>query len=162
MTAAWAAICCMRPPCAGVAVRQQHRLTYTNIKARGEFTLNIPRSGNAAEVDYLGIVSGAREPDKLERMGLTASPASEVAAPIIDACPVNVECRVRETTELGTHTWFIGEIVEVHVDEELLNSKDKIDVKALDPLIYCTSQNFYFRLGDEVAPAFSVGKSLRK
>lgn len=83
-------------------------------------------------------------------------------APILLDCPVNVECELREQVDLGTHTFVIGEIMEVHVDETLLDEAGKVDVKALDPLVFCTSSQTYHRLGEEVARAFHVGKALRK
>jgi len=160
MTAAWASICCMRPPCAGVAIRQQ-RHTHRNLLARRAFTLNVPRASSAAAVDFLGIVSGARDAEKLSRAGLETSPGSVVDAPLVTECPVNVECELREQLELGSHTWFVGEIMEVHVDEELLDDAGKVDVVTLDPLVFCTSRQTYHRLGEVVARAFDVGKSLR-
>lgn len=161
MTAAWAAICSREPPSAGVAV-QQKRKTRTNLLARRAFTLNVPRAGSAAEVDYLGMVSGKREPDKLERVDLESRRGDTVEAPLLSACPVNVECALREQVELGSHSWIIGEILEVHVDEELIDADGKVDVEGLDPLIFCTSRQSYYRLGEKVARAFDVGKTFRR
>ena len=86
---------------------------------------------------------------------------SEVDAPIIVDCPVNLECRLKQEVPLGTHSWLIGEILEVHVNDDCL-SEGKVDALTLDPLIFLTSQQSYFGLGKKVAKAFSIGKSLRR
>ena len=160
MTAAWAAACCHQPPCVGVAVRQ-NRLTFANIEARGAFTICVPPTTLAKEVDYLGIVSGKREPDKLARLGLSTSACPTVAAPVIEACPVVTECRLHSRLEIGTHTWFVGEVVGVHVDEQLVGDDGKIDVTALDPLGYATSRGEYRALGGPLGAAYSIGKELK-
>jgi flavin reductase (DIM6/NTAB) family NADH-FMN oxidoreductase RutF len=161
MTAAWAASCCHDPPCVGVAVRS-NRLTYTNINARGAFTLCVPPTSLAREVDYLGIVSGKREPDKLARLGLDTAPCPTADTPLLLACPVNVECRLHSHLDIGTHTWFVGEVLDVHADEACLNDAGAIDVAALDPLAYITSERQYHAVGAPVGPAFQMGKELRK
>jgi len=161
MTAAWCAICCEKPVCAGVAVRK-NRMTFANILQTKAFTLNVPSTSQTAEVDYVGIVSGNKEPEKLSMAKLDTSRSERVNAPIIDACPVNVECRLVDQMELGSHTWFAGEIMEVHVDEKYVLENGKLDVRGLDPLIYITSQSQYFSLGDPVADAYSIGKKIKK
>jgi flavin reductase (DIM6/NTAB) family NADH-FMN oxidoreductase RutF len=82
--------------------------------------------------------------------------------PLFVECPLVLECRVRQAVELGTHTYFIGEIVEVHAEESILDAKGRVDPLALDPLIYCTSSQTYHRLGETVARAFVVGKTLMR
>jgi flavin reductase (DIM6/NTAB) family NADH-FMN oxidoreductase RutF len=159
MTAAWAAICCQSPPCAGVAIRSS-RLTFANVVARRAFTLNVPRADDAAAVDYLGIVSGREDPGKLARAGFETVPGAVVEAPILIECPVNVECRLRERLDLGTHTWFVGEIVEVHVDEACLDAGGKVELGALDPLVFTTSRRAYHRLGAAVGRAFDIGRAI--
>jgi flavin reductase (DIM6/NTAB) family NADH-FMN oxidoreductase RutF len=159
MTAAWAASCCHEPPCVGVAVRNS-RLTYVNIQARGAFTLAIAPTRLAREVDYLGITSGKREPDKLARLGLDTAPCPTADAPLLLACPVNVECRLHSQLAIGTHTWFVGEVLDVHADEACLTDSGVIDVAALDPLAYATSTRQYHALGAPVGRAFHIGKAL--
>ncbi|MFH2010593.1 MAG: flavin reductase family protein [bacterium] len=161
MTAAWAASCCHEPPCVGVAVRK-NRLTHANLVARGAFTLNVPPTALAREVDYLGIVSGAREPDKLARLGLETERCPTADAPLIVGCPVNVECRLVHRLELGTHTWFVGEVLDVHVDTEHVREDGSIDVAGVDPLVYATSSRSYHALGAAVGRAFHIGKELRR
>jgi flavin reductase (DIM6/NTAB) family NADH-FMN oxidoreductase RutF len=160
MTAAWTAICCHDPPCAGVAVRST-RLTYENLEARPAFTLNVPRRSAAEGVDYLGLVSGRKDPDKVARAGFEVASASVVEAPILVSCPVSLECRVVERLALGSHTWFVGQVMETQVDETLVGPDGTVDVGALDPLIFCTSSRNYHCLGAPVAKAFSVGRGLK-
>jgi len=160
MTAAWAASCCHDPPCVGVAIRE-NRLTYANIIARGAFTLCVPPTSLAQKVDYLGIVSGKREPDKLARLGLETARCPTVDAPLLLDCPVNVECRLHAQLAIGTHTWFVGEVLDVHADEACLDDKGAIDVAALDPLAYATSSRQYHALGAPVGRAFHLGKALQ-
>jgi flavin reductase (DIM6/NTAB) family NADH-FMN oxidoreductase RutF len=160
MTAAWAASCCHSPPCVGVAVRAK-RLTYANIVARQAFTINVPTTALAQQVDYLGIVSGKRQPDKLARIGLATERCPTADAPLISDCPVGVECQLFKQLEIGTHTWFVGQVVDVHVDQELVGPDGTIDVARLDPLAYATSTGEYHALGDAIGRAYSIGKALK-
>mgnify|MGYP006295663799 CR=1 FL=1 len=159
MTAAWAAACCHKPPCLGVAVRK-NRLTFANIGGRGAFTINVPDARLAEQVDALGIVSGKQKSDKLARFGLSASRSSAVDAPGIDDCPVIAECRLSGRLDLGSHTWFVGEVLEVRVDEAVLDPDGKIDVDRLDPLAYCTSERAYRRVGESLGAAYHLGERL--
>jgi flavin reductase (DIM6/NTAB) family NADH-FMN oxidoreductase RutF len=159
MTAAWSVTCCMQPPCLGVAVRKE-RLTYLNIERTGAFTINVPSTNLAAQVDYLGIVSGKDEPGKLARIGMETARGVMVDAPLIEACPVVMECRLKDSLEIGTHTWFVGEVMEAHVDEACMRD-GKIDPKLIDPLVYATSDHHYYGIGEKVAQAFSVGRTLK-
>jgi len=157
MTAAWASACCHSPPCLGVAIRAG-RLTHSNILATGAFTVNVPGTALARQVDYLGIVSGRQRPDKLAAVGLESARGAAVNAPVITACPVNAECRLFKSVELGSHTWFVGEVLEVQADEQVLRGDGKIDVGKLDPLAYLTSAADYWSLGAAVGAAYSIGK----
>jgi len=160
MTAAWAAACCHQPPCVGVAIRH-NRLTFANIEVRKAFTICVPGTALAKQVDYLGIVSGKREPDKLAKLGLETSPCPTVEAPMIDACPVVTECRLHSQLEVGSHTWFVGEVVDVHVAEQLVGEDGQIDIDALDPLSYATSAGEYRALGGPLGAAYAIGKELK-
>jgi flavin reductase (DIM6/NTAB) family NADH-FMN oxidoreductase RutF len=160
MTAAWAASCCHDPPCVGVAVRG-NRLTHENISQRRAFTINVPSTDLAAEVDYLGIVSGKRQPDKLAHIGFETERCPTADAPLITSCPVAVECELFKQLEIGTHTWFVGRVLEVHVDEHVLAEDGTIDVARLDPLAYATSAGAYHALGQAVGRAYRIGKKLK-
>ena len=157
MTAAWATSCCQEPPCVGVAVRE-NRLTYANILARGAFTLAVPPTSLARQVDYLGIVSGKREPDKLERLGLRTAPGPCADSPLLLDCRVNVACRLVQQLALGTHTWFVGQVMEVHADPGCVREDGTLDIAAVDPLAYASSASAYHGLGPALGKAFSIGK----
>jgi flavin reductase (DIM6/NTAB) family NADH-FMN oxidoreductase RutF len=160
MTAAWCATCCMQPPCVGVAVRRE-RLTYASIESRKAFSICVPSTAMAARVDYAGIVSGRDEPDKLARAGLAVAPGAKVDAPLLSDCPVCLECTLAGILPIGSHTWFVGEVVESHVDESCFDAGGGLDPLLIDPLVYSTSDHHYYALGRRVARAFSVGKTLR-
>jgi flavin reductase (DIM6/NTAB) family NADH-FMN oxidoreductase RutF len=119
------------------------------------FTINLPSPGYAAESDYFGIVSG-RDVDKFERTGLTPVAGEYVDAPYIEEFPVNIECAVTHTLDLGAHTLFIGEVKDVKTDDAFA-----ADVKGLwsasQILTYDSLALSYRRPGEEAAKAFSCG-----
>jgi flavin reductase (DIM6/NTAB) family NADH-FMN oxidoreductase RutF len=90
--------------------------------------------------DVCGVVSG-RDQDKFALCGLTAEPAELVGAPLIKECPVNLECRVRQTIGLGSHDLFIAEILKVHALPE--NS-------AYLPQMFAYGEGRYFSLGEVI------------
>jgi len=158
MTVAWTGMMSSSPPTVGISVnRNRHSLGL--IRKEGEFTVNIPPAGLFREVDYCGLVSG-RDFDKFKEAGLTPVPGSEVRVPIIQECPYNIECRVTAETVLGDWVMFLGEIVETHVDADLTDSSGSIDMKRLDPLVYCATIREYWRLGTKLGDGFDAGKSL--
>ncbi len=159
MTAAWASICCHKPLAAGVALRHS-RLTFANLQRKKAFTLNVPSGAQAAGVDYLGTVSGSVKADKLQTAGFTATPGSVVDAPIIDNCPINLECELIDRMVIGSHSWFVGEIKEVQVDQAAVEEDGGLDIQAIDPLIYVPLVSEYRTLGKTVGQAFSIGKKI--
>lgn len=161
MTAAWTAVCCHKPICVGVAVRK-NRLTYQNIERTGAFTLNMPSASQAKEVDYLGMVSGAKEPDKLATAGIESKTGDKVDAPILVNCPVNLECKLVGRMDLGSHTWFAGEVLEVHGDARIVKEDGTLDMEAFDPIVYVTSVSEYRALGQTVGKAYSIGKTIKQ
>jgi flavin reductase (DIM6/NTAB) family NADH-FMN oxidoreductase RutF len=160
-TAAWIGMVSGTPPTIGVAIRST-RNTLRLIEASGEFTVNVPRVGMEAAVDFCGIVSG-RETDKFAAAGLTAEPASIVSAPLVAECPFNVECRVVEIHPMGEYRLVMGEVVETHADEGILTPDGtKVDVGLLDPLVYIPGTQEYRGLGPKVADAYTVGVPLKE
>ena len=159
MTCAWTSICCHKPLAAGVAVRH-NRHTFANLQRTKAFTLNVPRSSQVAEVDYLGTVSGAKEPDKVELAGLETEKGTEVEAPILTACPINIELALIDQMAIGSHSWFVGEIKEVHVDEEAVEESGSFNLSALDPLLYIPGLSQYGSVGQTVGRANPPAKNL--
>jgi flavin reductase (DIM6/NTAB) family NADH-FMN oxidoreductase RutF len=160
MTVAWVGMASGTPPTVGMAVRNT-RNTLRLIEASGEFTVNVPRVGMEAAVDFCGIVSGAGV-DKFAAAGLTAAPASIVSAPLVVECPFNVECRVVGVHEMGEYRLVLGEVVEIHADEDVLTPGGKVDVGLLDPLVYVPGTQEYRGVGPKVADAYDVGIPLKE
>jgi flavin reductase (DIM6/NTAB) family NADH-FMN oxidoreductase RutF len=128
----------------------------------GAFTVNVPDTKLAAQVDYCGIVSG-KKADKFAATGLTLVPASVVGTPIIDECPYNIECRTTREVEVGEYVVVFGEIVECHAEERILREDTDIaEMDALDPLIYCAGVREYRGLGPKLADAYKIGNAFRE
>ncbi len=155
MTASWGGICCSTPPCLAVSLR---KVTYSFgcITQRQAFTVNIPSESHLAAADYFGMVSGKTE-DKLKATGLTPVKADHVDAPYIREFPLVIECKVIKTVEIGLHTQFIGEIMDVKIDEALL-VEGHPDIEKMKPCIYAPELRTYFAVGRELGKAFSMGK----
>jgi len=141
-----AGMACRKPPMVAIGV---HPWVYSHslIKAAGEFVINIPPQGLLDKVDYCGSVSG-REVDKFAETGLTPLPATKVKPPLIKECPVNYECVVKHTLELGVHHLFVAEVVAVHTDEEILDADGRIDIGKFEPVAYVYPRSEYWTLGE--------------
>lgn len=160
MTASWSGICCSQPPCVAVSLRKA-TLTYANIMTSGAFTVNVPSAKYAREADYAGIVSG-RDVDKFRATGLTPVKAEKVNAPYVQEFPLALECELLQHVELGLHTQFIGRIVELTADEDVLGSSGLPDIEKVEPLIWGSSgSSAYYGIGRSLGDAFSIGKAFR-
>lgn len=158
MVAAWGGICSSRPPSVAVSV-QKVRQTYANLIERREFTISIPSVDYVKEADYFGIVSG-RDEDKFAATGLTPVKSDLVNAPYVGEFPVVLECKLLQTVEIGMHTQFIGEILDVKVDESTLGEDGKPDLENVRSFAYDSMRQEYYRFGKVLAKAFSVGKEI--
>lgn len=158
-TAAWSGICCSSPPCIAVSLRKA-TLTYENIMAREVFTVNVPSEDYVVEVDFFGIAQG-RKVDKFVKTGLTAVRSPLVEAPYIKEFPFILECRLMQSVELGLHTQFIGEILNIEADESICREDGVIDVEKVRPLVYSPEIRRYFGLGKYLGDSFSIGKKLK-
>ncbi|MDV0445318.1 Flavoredoxin [Methanimicrococcus sp. At1] len=159
MTAAWGGIVNSNPPSVAVAV-QPGRYTYENILAKREFTVCIPSEEYAKETDYFGIVSG-RDADKIAEAGLTAERAEKVNAPYIKEFPMHLECKLTDRMNLGSHFVLIGQIVDIKADETVLDHKDSIEIQKLKPMVYSPTDRSYYKVGDEIGKAFSIGREIK-
>ena len=155
MAASWAGICCSVPPCVMVAIRKA-RYTHANLLARQAFTLCVPSEDQVKIADYLGIVSG-RKVDKFQKAGLTAVRSEVVDAPYAQEFPAVMECRLRQTVELGSHTQFIGEIMDVKVEAGMLDEHGAPLAAKLRPFAYL---NGYWALGNYLGDSYTVGKEI--
>ena len=134
MTAAWTGIVNSEPPMTYVSIRPE-RYSYGIIKDAGEFVINLTTAAMADKVDYAGCVSGRKE-DKFKKLGFVKEQGEVVKAPLIAQCPVNLECRITEAKELGSHTMFLAEIVRVHAEESLFDRNDRICLEKAGLLAY--------------------------
>lgn len=135
-----------------------HRTT-KNILARGAFTISMADAEHVAACDYVGIVSGANEPQKMEKAGFTTEKSSFVDAPVIVELPMALECRLIRYNEATGE--LVGEIVNVSADERVLDDQGKIDPSLLRPITFDPVNNAYLVLGEKVGNAFSDGAALK-
>ena len=156
MAVAWGGICCSLPPCVNISV-QKSRYTYGNLLDRGVFTICVPPAKYAAKADYLGIASG-REEDKFSVTGLTPERGDLVDAPYVKEFPLSLECRVVHTLDLGSHTQFIGEVLDVKADDDIIGENGLPDMLKADPIVVGAKTWCYHRLGNYLGQAFSMGK----
>ena len=155
MAASWTGICCSRPPCVAVALRKA-TYTYGNLMARKAFTLSVPSEAQVKIADYVGMASG-RNVDKYAQAGLTVVKSDRVDAPYAPEFPVVLECQVLHILEIGSHTQFIGEILDVKVDEDALDERGAPIVAKIKPFAYLDG---YRAMGHYLGDAFSIGKEV--
>jgi flavin reductase (DIM6/NTAB) family NADH-FMN oxidoreductase RutF len=153
MTAAWCAIAAEKPPAVSVAIRKE-RYTLKGVREHGSFSINVASASLVKEVDYCGIYSG-KSTDKSQVF--TTFYGELKAAPLIEECPVNLECKAVHYLELGSHTLVVGEIIETFITKGYLVD-GKGDPEKIDPLIFIPGTSKYHRLGEEIAPAFKIAK----
>lgn len=139
-TFAWTGTVNSEPPYVYVSIRKS-RYTHELIKKNKEFVLNIPNDKLVVEADYCGTKSG-KFFDKFKDMKLKKILAKEVKAPLIEECPINIECKLVDINSYGTHDMFIGEIVCVHADEEYVDRNKEIDYRNTNLLTYAGQQYF--------------------
>ncbi len=159
MTAAWGGICCSSPPCVTISLRKV-TYSYGNIVENKAYTVNIPSENYTKESDYFGIVSGKKE-DKFSTTGLTPIKSELVNAPYIKEFPLILECKLLHTFEIGLHTQFIGEILDVKADETVMDTKGLPDVEKVKPIIFAPSCKTYHGIGNKLGDAFSIGKGIK-
>lgn len=154
-TVAWTGTVCSDPPMVSISVRKE-RHSYHMIRETGEFVINLTTAELAFATDYCGVKSG-RDVDKFKEMHLTKLPAQKVGAPLIGESPVNIECRVTQTIELGTHVMFLATVEAVTVDDAYMDEKNTFHLRKADPIVY--SHGEYYTL-DKMIGKF--GYSVRK
>lgn len=159
MTVAWGGISCSKPPCVSISVRKA-TYTYGNIVERNAFTVNIPSEDHVVAADYIGMASG-RDDDKFATAGLTPVRSALVDAPYVSEFPLVLECKVVHVAELGLHTLFVGEILDVKAEDSCLDEDGKISIERVRPFSWAPADNRYYGIGDMVGHGFSVGKTLR-
>ncbi len=159
MTIAWGGICCSKPPCLTISLRKA-TYTYGNILERGAYTVSVPSVKYVAEADFFGIASG-RNVDKFQATGLTPVGSDLVDAPYVEEFPMVLECKLLHHFEIGLHTQFVGEILDVKVDPDMLLEDGNPDINKVSPIIYATKARGYHEVGGKIAEAFKVGNKFR-
>ncbi|MBQ7046375.1 MAG: flavin reductase family protein [Oscillospiraceae bacterium] len=159
ITIGWTGIVNTKPPMTYISVRPE-RYSYDIIKMSGEFVINLTTSKLVKKADFCGVRTGAKI-DKFKKCGLHATPAQKISAPIIEECPLSLECVVKQIIPLGTHDMFLAEIVGADIDERLIDSKGKLNLQQAGLAAY--SHGEYFSLGRKLGDfGFSVRKKPRK
>ncbi len=158
MTASWGGICCSNPPCVAVAIRKV-TYSYGNITERKAFTINIPSETYVKEADYFGMVSG-KDKDKFATTGLTPVKSDLVDAPYIKEFPFVLECKLKHTVEVGLHTQFIGEIMDIKAEESMLDEHGNLDIEKVKPFLFAPEARAYYKVGQYLGKAFSLWKEV--
>ncbi|HOW15807.1 flavin reductase family protein [Methanosarcina sp.] len=156
MTVAWGGICCSNPPCITVSLRKA-TYSYAGIMENKAFTVSIPSEDYVKETDYFGIASG-RDEDKFGCACLTPVRSELVPAPYVGEFPVILECKLLHSLEVGLHTMFVGEIVDIKAEESVLDENGNPDIEKIKPVIYGTGNRSYYGIGSNLGKAFSIGK----
>ena len=154
MAVAWYSTACMSPPMVVVAINHT-RYTLEGIEENKSFSVNIPSTHEIEVTDYCGITSG-KNSDKTKIF--TTFYGTLGTAPMIQECPLAIECRLFTTVDCGSHVLCVGEIANTYANSDVLTG-DTPDVRKIDPIVYINSK--YYRMGDYLADAFSVGKNLK-
>jgi len=158
MTVAWGGICCSKPVCVCVALREA-TYSYSSLMARKAFTISIPSQEHIRQADYFGMASGKNE-DKFAKTKLTPVKSELVDAPYVKEFPFVLECTLKETVRLGLHTLFIGEVRDIKVEEAMLDSSGNVDITKIKPVVFDYSSLSYFGIGQNLGAAFSIGKEI--
>lgn len=140
ITIAWTGIVNSNPPMTYISVRKE-RYSHNIIENTGEFVINLCSEELAFATDFCGVRSG-RDTDKFKEMKLTPERAEIVRCPMIKESPVNIECRVREIIELGSHDMFIADILKVHVDEQYIDRSGRIRLDQASLVAYNHGEYF--------------------
>ncbi len=160
ITIAWTGTVCTIPPMLSISVRKQ-RHSYGMIKESGKFVVNLVPQSLVRQADWCGVRSG-RDFDKFKEMKLTAIKAQTSSCPVIEECPVNIECTVDRIIELGSHDMFLSRIDSVSVDKSLIDSRTgALDLGKAHLATYCHGE--YMALGSQIGKfGFSVKKKKKK
>jgi flavin reductase (DIM6/NTAB) family NADH-FMN oxidoreductase RutF len=157
MAVGWVMRVNWQPPLLAVALNKAH-FTPQGIREHGTFSVNFPGADLMEKADYCGLVSG----HKVDKSGLFQVFYGELeTAPLIEECPLGLECRLYQVVELPANDLFIGEIVAAHADEDCLTD-GKPDIVKINPLVLTMPDNNYWTVGDWAGQAWGAGKKLKK
>lgn len=163
VTIAWISILSSKPPTLGISVGTKG-FSGEQIIQNGNFSVNIASTNIMKEADFCGITSG-KDIDKFKETGLIKTPSAIIESPIIEQCPLNLECKLVEAKIIGTTNHFIGEIVETHIDNDKIKDIKHwgtIDIEAINPLVYISGAKEYRKLGEKIGDAYKIGNELNE
>lgn len=147
ITVAWTGTICSEPAMCYISVRKE-RHSYKMIRESGEFVINLTTKALARATDWCGVRSG-KDFDKFSHCGLTVESCPHISAPAIAESPINIECKVKQVIELGSHDMFIAEVLGVMVDDSLLDPQSgKLDLARAELLGYAHGE--YYALGEKL------------
>lgn len=146
------------PPMIGVPIRHQ-RYTLKGIRQNLTFSINTPSIDLVRETDYCGITSGAKV-DKVKVCQFKVFYGDLKTAPMIEQCPLNLECKVVQMLNLGSHSFVIGQVEGTYITESCLTD-GKPDVNQIKPIIFNLESAEYIAFGEVIAKAFSIGQELK-
>ncbi|OGU61543.1 MAG: hypothetical protein A2X64_02335 [Ignavibacteria bacterium GWF2_33_9] len=155
MAASWYGICCSEPPCVNVSVRKA-RKTYDNLILNNCFTVLVPSEEMVMEADFTGIYSGHKV-DKCKELDLKYTNSEIIDAPVIEGFPILLECKVINKIELGSHTQFIGRILDIKVNKSLIENKKIPTIKDVKPFVYDSGTRAYYSIGKFLGDAYKIG-----
>ena len=155
LTIAWTGTICTDPAMTYISVRKE-RHSYDIIKRTGEFCINLTTKDLAYATDYAGVKSGKDE-NKIEKLGLHLENGKNKYAKLIKESPVNIECKVTEIKELGSHDMFLAEVIAVNVDKKYFDENGSFDMEKCGLISYMHGK--YYELGNNIGKfGFSVKK----
>lgn len=149
ITIAWVGTLCSEPPLVGISVRKS-RFSYDMIAETRGFVVNLPSEDLAWATDFCGINSG-KNVDKFGELKLTPFPSEKILAPMIAECPINIECQVKDVINLGSHDLFVGEIVAVHAEEDILDENGRFSLEKAKLISYASGN--YWSVGQSLGSA---------
>lgn len=156
ITVAWTGTICSDPAMCYISVRKE-RYSYDILMRNMEFTINLTTASMARATDWIGVRSG-RDYDKWKETGLTPVPGEKVASPTIEESPLSIECRVKSVMDLGSHTMFMADVLNVRADTKWIDpASGKFSLESSGIMAYCHGQ--YFELGELLG---NFGFSVRK
>ena len=159
ITVAWTGIANTDPAMVYISVRP-NRYSYNIIKETKEFVINLTTEKLVYAVDWCGVKSG-KDVDKFKEMHLTKEKCDFVESPMIKESPICIECKVRETKDLGSHTMFLAEVLGIHAQKEYINEKGSFDISKCNLITYANGG--YFSLGKKLGTfGYSVAKKKAK
>ncbi len=156
MTASWAGIVSSNPPCINVSIRKD-RYTHTAITKNKEYSISIPSEKNIEVVDYCGIYSGA-DVNKFEVLNIKHTKSDIIRAPILTDFPITMLCRLKRTLAMGSHTMFIGEILDIYAESEVTGLKNILLMDRIKPILYDTVSKTYYSVGEPLMKAYTTKK----